>query len=357
MSIYRAQRVTRTAAVLALVLTTSCGKDTDDEAAAPRQSTAAVAASVAQIGLASFTDVVDGIGTVAARVGHVAALSAPAATRVTAVRVSVGDRVAAGTALIEFEHVAFDAAVASADAALTAAQQAAARARRLVDAGVAPRKDAELTSAELAAAEANAANAHRAKQLSRMRSPIAGVVTRLSAVLGASVDAGQSLVEIADPAAVDILLSVPPATAARVRSGQPVVLRDGVSSESPVVGTGRVADISATIDSATRSVLLRITVVTRTRTLRLGESLFGEITTATHANAVVVPDDALVPTGEGFRVFVVDSAGIAHARDVRVGGRRGHSVWIVEGVKSGDVIVTKGAYGMDDGARVVKATP
>jgi hypothetical protein len=87
--------------------------------------------------------------------------------------------------------------------------------------------------------------------------------------------------------------------------------------------------------------------------MRLGESLFGSIVADVHHGAVVIPDQALVPHEEGFRVFVVDSAGVAHARDVTIGGRSGQGVWIREGVRRGETIVTAGAYGLDDGSVVV----
>src|SRR5207244_297817 len=86
-----------------------------------------------------------------------------------------------------------------ADAALAAAQHAYARAVRLVQAGILPQKDSDQTAADLAQAQATAVLAHRSQQLATLRAPLAGVVTRMSAVLGASVDQTQPLVEVADP--------------------------------------------------------------------------------------------------------------------------------------------------------------
>jgi len=52
-------------------------------------------------------------------------------------------------------------------------------------------------------------------------------------------------------------------------------------------------------------------------------------------------------------VFVVDDEGIAHARDVKVGARSDRGIWVREGLKAGEKVVTIGAYGMDDSAKVV----
>ena len=62
---------------------------------------------------------------------------------------------------------------------------------------------------------------------------------------------------------------------------------------------------------------------------------------------------ALVPEGEAFKVFVVDSALIAHAHPVTVGSRSETTAEITSGVKAGERIVTYGAYGLEDGAKVV----
>jgi multidrug efflux system membrane fusion protein len=316
-----------------------------------------VTASVDTVIESPFTETLNSAGTVTARVGHIALLSAPAPTRVTRVLVAVGDRVKQGAEVVELEQQGFDAAVASAEATLTAAERAAERAQRLVAAGVAPRKDAELSAADLASARLNAVNARRARELSHLRSPINGAVTRVNAVLGASVDAGQPLIEIADPSALDVVLHVAPNAADKVRIGASVTLRDGAGSNAAGVATGKVADVGAVVDSVSRGVVVRVTVASSKRTLRLGESLSGDIALAAHPKAITVPDEALVPSGESFRVFVVDGENVAHAREVKIGGRVAGRVWITEGLKAGDVVVTKGAYGMDEGAHVVRAKP
>jgi RND family efflux transporter MFP subunit len=336
--------------------TASGAKDaaaSDTKADGGGASKASVAASVAVVKTESFTESVEASGVVSARTGHFAALSAPGPTRITAVNVTLGAHVKRGEKLIAFETTVFDAAVSSADAALKAAQENQARARRLVDAGVSPRKDAEAAMAEVAAAQAASTTAHRAQQLGVLVSPIDGVVTRLNAVLGASVDAGQALVEIADTRALDVQLVLSPALATKVHAGQAVTFRDGSAADAAEVATGKVADVAAALDSSTRGVIVRVSVGSQRRTLRIGESLYGRITAFTHAAALVIPDAALVPTGEGFQVFVVDDAGKAHATPVKIGARDEHRVWVTDGLKAGQTIVTAGAFGMDDGATVV----
>ena len=60
----------------------------------------------------------------------------------------------------------------------------------------------------------------------------------------------------------------------------------------------------------------------------------------------------LGPEGEGFKVFVVDSANVAHAHEVKVGARSDSTAEILEGLEGGERVVTYGAYGVDDSVKV-----
>jgi RND family efflux transporter MFP subunit len=291
---------------------------------------------------------------VSARPGHVASLSAPSPSRVAKVYVAVGQRVAPGEMLVELEQSGFRAAAQSAAAAVSAAEQAAARATRLANEGIVPRKDAEQAAADLAKARADLVAAQRGLELSVLRAPIGGVVTRLTATLGAAADANVPLVEVADPSALDVVLAVTPAEASRVRPGATVALREGQDASGVELGSGVVADVAATVDSATRSVAVRVPAPNTRRTLRIGETLFGQIAVSVKANAVTVPVEALVPDGDGMKVFVVDDKGVAHARPVTVGAKTSTKAMITDGLAAGERVVTYGAYGVEDGATVMQ---
>jgi membrane fusion protein (multidrug efflux system) len=312
-----------------------------------------------------FDETIDALGTVAVRPGHFAELGAPAPTRVARIYVTVGERVAPGAPLVQLDRAPFDAQARSAEVALATAQHAYERARRLVDAGILARKDLDQAASDRARARSDAVAARRAQTLATLRSPIGGVVTELAAVLGGPADPSQPLVEVADPGALDILLAVSPAAAARVHTGAAVTLSAGQRAEqgadsasvsgagAEALGTGTVEGVGAVVDSASRSVTVRARIAHPARTLRIGESIFGRIVLATRPNAVTVPVEALVPDGEGMKVFVLDSAHIAHATPVSVGARTERLAEITRGLSGGETVVTYGAYGVTDSARVV----
>jgi RND family efflux transporter MFP subunit len=346
----------RVSLVTAALLLTACRGQRQANAAAD---TPPGAPGVGGVGTAvammqPFPQVVTAIGTVTPRPTHFAALAAPGPTRVAHIFVAPGQRVATGDSLIEFERAPFDAAARSAETALASSERAYARAVRLVQAGILPQKDIDQAAADLAQAQVAAITARRAQQLATLRAPLAGVVTRMTAVLGASVDASQPLVEVVDVAALDAVFNVSPAQAAQIHGGDSVHVTAGEGEGGEMVGQGSVAAVGAAVDSSSRAVAVRARIGRPARPLRIGESVFGRVVTAVHARAVTVPVAALVPSGDGFQVFVVDSGGIAHVRAVTVGARSQSLAEILAGLTAGETVVTTGAYGIEDGTKVVR---
>jgi len=332
----------------ALVLSAACHKAADEG-----EKQATVTADVVTVTKQQLVETVGAIGTVSARAGHAASLSAPAPGHVSSVLVTTGQTVTKGQTIVELEQAPFAAAAASAQSALDAAQKAYDRQERLANEGIVPRKDAEAAAAELARAKADAAAARRSAELAVLRAPINGVVTRLSAVLGASVDPSQVLVEIADPTALDVLFGVTPTDAGRIRPGAKVSLSAGQDANGEALGVGSVIDVASTVDETTRSVAVRVQAPTTRRPMRIGETVFGQIAVDVKSGVIAIPVEALVPEGDGFKVFVVDAANLAREREVTVGTRTSKMVEITEGLAAGERVATQGAYGLADSVKVV----
>jgi RND family efflux transporter MFP subunit len=340
------------AAVLA-VASVGCRKEAEDE----KEPAAVVNAQTVVVHAQAFTETYDAIGNVVPRAGRIATLSAPSAGRIGSVAVTAGQTVQAGQTLVVLDQAPFESALRAAEAAVAAADRANERQQRLAAEGIAPRKDAEAAAAAAAAKRADLVNAQRAATLSVLRAPIGGVVTKMNAMLGASVDASQPLIEVADPTALDVVLNATPSDAGRTRPGAKVTLTAGSAATGEPLGIGTVVDVAVTVDSAARGVAVRVQAATTRRPLKIGETVFGAVVVATRPNAIVVPNEALVPDGEKFKVFVVDAQGIAHEREVAVGGKDESGAEITEGLTVGERVVTQGAYGMSDSARVQSLSP
>src|SRR2546422_8019900 len=128
------------------------------------------------------------------------------------------------------------------------------------------------------------------------------------------------------------------------------------SGRGDPLGAAVVTGVAAAVDSLSRAVAVRVRLRRLDRPLRIGESVFGRLVTAVEPHAVTAPVAALVPApgGEGFQVFVVDSGGVARRRAVTVGARTEAAAEITSGLATGEVVVTSGAYGIEDGTKIVR---
>src|SRR2546423_6281317 len=114
----------------------------------------------------------------------------------------------------------------------------------------------------------------------------------MTAVLGATADVAQALVEVADPAALDILLSVTPNDAARLHQGAKVSLTAGQNATGEPIGVGSVIDIGGTGGTASRGGNVGGQGPTTRRPLRISQTVYAQVAAARHPNAGIVPLEA-----------------------------------------------------------------
>lgn len=282
-----------------------------------------------------------------------AVLTARAPGTVTRIFARIGDPVRAGQTLALVEsrdasQIAADRSAAS--ARVTLASRQLARERTLLAQGVSPRADFETAQANLAVAQADARRASAAAGAARVSgdgrsvsvvSLISGRVTSAAANLGQFVAAESELFRVADPRRLQITASVPPADAARVRTGDRVELttNDGRTIE------GRVRAATGVVDPQSRTATVIVTPTAGTSTLAPGQLVQARILASGGAakNGVMVPQDAVQTLGQQTVVFVRTRTGFK-AQPVRIGSRSGGMVALVDGLTAGTPIATVNAF-------------
>jgi RND family efflux transporter MFP subunit len=301
------------------------------------------------------------------------AIVAPAvAGRVLEVKVHEGDRVAAGAALATVDDPALAPAVREAEATVTAAiaakanaDTALARAQRLLDQGIAPRRDvddalarAASTASDVAAAEARRDVAVRQRDRAHVTAPIAGVVVHVLRRAGELVDGTPAtpIVEIADPVALEIKADVPPADLVRLRDGVAAEIRLDAVPDAPLVG--KVILVSPAVDATTGLGSVRVAIAPPPESadiaLKLGLAGTIAITASRRAAALTVPAAAVRRSTDGGEEVVVCAKGekdalTAAVRAVKVGARTGDRVELATGVAAGEAVVVQHVVGLDDG--------
>jgi RND family efflux transporter MFP subunit len=181
------------------------------------------------------------------------------------------------------------------------------------------------------------------------RAPMNGVVVENHAVKGMRVEPGQTLYRLADLSVVTVEADFHEIHAPLLKTGARVeVALDGTPNDR---FTGTIADSYPYVSEETRTIKVRIELVNRDRRLKPGMLANVEMHT-TLPEQLVAPADAIVDSGSEQIVFVSDGNGFFEPRSVKVSGRSGEDVQIVDGLREGEEIATRAAFFIDSESRM-----
>jgi HlyD family secretion protein len=331
-------------------------------------------------------------------------VSAPVAGRVQRIDLEPGDAVRRGDtvarimpappALLDVRTQAeLAGAVETAQAAVGQAQAERARAaatfdrarsslqrqERLVEAGVISRDELEgsetaLRVAEEAqkAAEFSVARAEHELEVARARlqrpgaagraidlaAPIDGVVLKRFRESEAVVPAGEPLVEVGDPARIEIVADLLSTDAVRVAAGDAVLIEQWGGGRSLEARVRRVEPSGFMKVSALGVEEQRVNVIidfvdpsAAAQVLGDGYRVEVRIVEAQVADALTVPVGALFRSDDGWAVFVVEN-GRARIRPVMLGQRNQTESQVGQGLEEGQPVVLHPPDTLRDGVRV-----
>jgi HlyD family secretion protein len=302
----------------------------------------------------------------------------------TKLLVEEGDRVAAGQVLAELSHDVLDASLAQnaaqaarSDAAIAQAQStiqeaeatrsqadsAFNRTRELLTTGSASRETYEARQQAAQVAAARLANAQNALHLAvadralvlaqrqelevrlaqtQIRSPVAGIVSRRVARLGAvpSIMVGDPLFRIIQDGAIELEADVPETRLGRLRVGQTATI-DGVAAH--------VRLISPEVNRTTRLGQARI-AFDQIAPGTIGRFARARVAVAV-AQGVKIPLSAVLFDPDGAKVQVVKD-GLVETRPVTIGLSSGGTALVTAGLNDGEAVVSVSATFVRGGDRV-----
>lgn len=313
--------------------------------------------------------------------GSTADLAATVAGEIRRVHVRVGDRVAAGDALVELDDRILRHELEEARATLAAATARIAEARssartvRLelerteplaADGLVAEqqldalrtRRDAAETALAVAVADQAQARARVARLEQRLadatlRAPWAGVVALRNVDPGSFVQVGVPLIRLVADDPLWLRFRVPERDLFEVEVGMPVRLRLPGHAR-PV--TGRISGIAGEVSAGDRLALVEARLGADPGTVRPGQ--FGDVSVTRRIlpDARVVPQAALLERSRELDretgVFIVLD-GRAHWRPVELRGRAGDRAAVAGDLAEGDRVLVMGHDSLVDGAPVL----
>jgi HlyD family secretion protein len=215
----------------------------------------------------------------------------------------------------------------------------------------------EFAAAALARARETGSTAREAEWL--LRAPIAGRVLRVPQKSGGTVGVGTSLVELGDPANLEVLIELLTTEAPKVAPGAAVRL-DEWGGSVPLSGrVRRIEPWGFTKISALGVEEQRVNVLVDIVTDRREWSALGEgyrldvhIRVYERADALQIPSGALFRSGAQWMVFSVTANGRARQTIVTVCHRNENFTEILSGLKANDRIVLYPSDAVKDGVRL-----
>jgi cobalt-zinc-cadmium efflux system membrane fusion protein len=329
--------------------------------------------TVEAVGLHGFVSEELTEGKIAVNGDRATPVFSPYSGRVTRVIAGLGDTVKAGAPLATVEASEFVQAqndLATAVAQVKLARINETRKHALYDAKGGSLQDwqqaqAELTAAETArnsvrsrlkilgksAAEIDALEASSSMgSAATIAAPIAGVVVDRQVGPGQYLQAGSGtpVFTIADPSSVWLLANVREADAGLVRLGQAVEVR--VLAYPTRAFKARVTYVAALVDPVTHRLPVHAEIENRDAALKPEMFANFRILTSDATNSPAVPESAVVYEGELAHVWVLSGDGLIAYRSIRTGRNNDGLVEVLDGLKPGERIVTKGGLFIDQAA-------
>ncbi len=282
------------------------------------------------------------------------------AGRIARIEFAEGERVAKGARLVALDADELKAQFEQARADAELARLNFERARQLLPKKVITQQDYDQAAARLIEAEARQALAKARLEKTVLRAPFDGTLGLRRVSPGDYVEAGHDIVnlESIDPVKLDFQL--PERYAGDMREGQRV--KAAVDAFPQETFSGEVYAVSPSLDSATRTFMLRARIPNPRGRLKPGMFARASVVLGERANALWVPEQAIVPRGREQFVFRVVE-GRAALTKVETGQRRVGEVEISSGLGAGETVVIAGHAKLRDGApvsvsvRAVEPTP
>jgi RND family efflux transporter MFP subunit len=282
----------------------------------------------------------------------------------------IGSRVATGELLAEIETPEIDQQLSQAIAAREQAASSLALAKSTVERWEALRKKDAVSQQELderrsgdaqarsnlAAADANVERLRQTEGFKHVVAPFAGVITKRNVDVGDLIDAGggagRALFLLAQTDPLRVYVNVPQTYAQLVKPGQQVIVTQAELRGQTFRGV--VARTAASIDAATRTMQVEISLPNRDGTLLPGA--YVQVSLPLQASqAMLISTNTLMFRGEGMRVAVVDAGGRVRLAPVKVGRNYGETVEVLEGIGPTDKLVLNPSDSLADGDQVAIA--
>ncbi len=258
---------------------------------------------------------------------------------VTGIYFEEGKSVEKGTVLLMLENSEPLADLAAAKAALVDSESQFRRSSELFKTQVVSESQLEQLEAKRDADEAavNAAEARLNQTV--IRAPFAGQLGLRRISLGSVVSPSTVITTLDDTSQIKLDFNVPEVFLSRLERGLTVTARSAAWPDQSF--SGQVTSIDTRVDPVSRTLIVRALIPNDHARLRPGMFLTVSLLKE-DVQALMIPEQAIVPERSKQFVYVVGDQGIVQRREVRTGRRRPGQVEILEGLNPGEPVIVEG---------------
>ncbi|MGC1453145.1 MAG: efflux RND transporter periplasmic adaptor subunit [Candidatus Sulfotelmatobacter sp.] len=287
--------------------------------------------------------------------------------QITQIFVHSGDRVEAGSPLIEIDPLKQQATVKSQESARAAqeaqlswAKKQYERTQGLAAAGVVSKQDLDQAKSTLDAAQAQLealdeqvkeqqVQLHYYKVVA-LRS---GIVGDIPVHVGDRVATTTQLTTVDQPGSLEAYVYVPIERSSQLKMNLPVQVLD---SNGKVLADSRVSFISPQVDNTTQTVLLKARIANGNDALRQSQFIRARVVWGTHKNPQV-PILAVSRLSGQYFAFVAEPQNggsfVARQKPLKIGQTVGNDYEVQDGIKPGDKVIISGTQFLLDGVPVI----
>jgi len=287
--------------------------------------------------------------------------------QITQILVHSGDRVEAGSPMIEIDPLKQQATVKSQESAraaqeanLVLAKQQYQRTQGLAAAGVVSKQELDQAKSTLDAAQAQMESLDsqvREQEVQlhyyRVVAPRSGIVGDIPVRVGDRVTTTTQLTTVDQQGSLEAYVYVPIEHSGQLKMGLPVQVVDG---DGKVLADSRVSFISPQVDNTTQTVLVKARITNGNDALRQSQFIRARVVWGTHKNPEV-PILAVSRLGGQYFAFVAEAqnggAFVARQKPLTIGQTVGNDYEVQDGIKPGDKIIVSGTQFLLDGAPVI----
>lgn len=218
-------------------------------------------------------------------------------------------------------------------------------------------QEMRIAQAELDAMIASRMLAEDQLAKSRVRPPYSGQVNERRVAVGDYVKPETVIATMADNATMRLATYVPELAAPRLKPGEHIEFTlEAVPNKK---FRAKITYLSTVADPQTHMFACKGEIESPDPNTKPGMFARVRIPIEKHPEACVVPEESVRASDKGFVVYVPEKAGegadagwLARPRKVRLGMRRPGTVEILEGIKAGETVVTRGSEALENGAPI-----